>query len=154
MPLTRKVRSLIRRLCRELNRNKVDFLARRADLKTRIGQLQERGKIAIVYSGIDCDGGRWDNRVSEVAAIPVAVERWYDRYEAQAEGPQWQTLEKPSVAADLVEDDRDLAMEAFEDGHSHVLWNCRKPIGNWIWHTPLASSGGVRCSRAAILIVR
>ncbi|WP_262267278.1 MULTISPECIES: hypothetical protein [Microvirga] len=122
MQLTRKYRSLIRRLVRELNRNKVNFLARRADLKTRIGQLQESGKVAIVYGGIDCDGGRWDNRVSMVPAIPMAVERWYDRYEAQAEGPQWQTLEKPSVASDLVEDDRDLALEAFEDGHSHVLF--------------------------------
>jgi hypothetical protein len=122
MQITRKNRSLIRRLCRELYRNKVDFLARRADLKARIGQLQESGKVAIVYGGIDCDGGRWDNRVSEVPAIPVAVERWHDRYEAQAEGPQWQTLEKPSVAADLIEDDRDLALEAFEDGHAHVLF--------------------------------
>ena len=42
--------------------------------------------------------------------------------EAQAEGPQWQTLQKPSFAADLIEDDRDLALEAFEDGHSHVLF--------------------------------
>jgi hypothetical protein len=64
MQLTRKTRSLIRRLCRELNRNKVDFLARRADLKTRIGQLQESGNVAIVHGGIDCDGGRWDNQVS------------------------------------------------------------------------------------------
>jgi hypothetical protein len=124
MQLTRKYRILIRRLCRELNRNKVDFLARRADLKTRIGQLQEGGKIAIVYGGIDCDGGRWDNRVTKVPAIPGAVERWHDRYEAQAEGPQWQALEKPSVASDLVEDDRDLALEAFEGGHSHVLFAC------------------------------
>jgi hypothetical protein len=122
MQLTRKYRSLIRRLCRELNRNKVDFLARRADLKARIGQLQENGKIAIVYGGTDCDGGRWDNRVSEVPAIPVAVGRWHDRYEAQAEGPQWQTLEKPSIAPDVVGDDRNLALEAFEDGHSHVLF--------------------------------
>src|SRR5687768_10297818 len=106
MQPTRETRSLIRRLFRELNRNKVDFLARRADLKTRIGQLQENGKVAIVYGGIDCDGGRWDNRVSEVPAIPVTVERWHDRYEAQAEGPHWQTLEKPSVAADPSEDDR------------------------------------------------
>ncbi|WP_114947272.1 hypothetical protein [Microvirga calopogonii] len=122
MQLTRKSRSLIRRLVRELNRNKVDFLARRADLKAKISDLQEGGKVAIAYGGIDCDGGRWDNRVSTVPASPVAVERWYDRYEARAEGPQWQTLEKPSVASDLVEDDRDLALEAFEDGHSHVLF--------------------------------
>jgi hypothetical protein len=122
MQLTRKYRSLIRRLVRELNRNKVDFLARRASLKTKIAELQEGGKVAIVYGGIDCDGGRWDNRVTQVPAIPVAVEWWYDRYEAQAEGPQWQRLEKPSVAADFVEDDRDLALEAFEDRHSHVLF--------------------------------
>jgi hypothetical protein len=122
MQITRKNRSASRRICRLLNRHKVDLLARRANLKKSLAELQEGGEVAIVYGGIDCDGGRWDNRVTKVSAIPVAGERWHDRYEAQAEGPQWQRLEKPSAAADLIEDDRDLALEAFEDGHSHVLF--------------------------------
>jgi len=121
MQLTRKYRSLIRRLFRELNRNKVDFLAQRIERKKRLAELQEGGMVAIVYGGIDCDGGRWDNRVSLVPATITAVEQWAERYHAQAEGPQWQRLGRPSVAADLVEDDRDLALEAFEDWHAHLL---------------------------------
>jgi hypothetical protein len=122
MQLTRTNRSLIRRLFRELNRNKVDSLALRIERKKQLADLQEDGIVAIVYGGIDCDGGRWDNRVSLVPATITAVEQWAERYHAQAEGPQWQRLERPSVAADLVEDDRDLALEAFEDGHAHLLY--------------------------------
>ena len=122
MQLTRKSRSLVRRLCRKAYRNRVDPLAQRAKLKARLAELQEEGKIALVHGGIDCDGGRWDNRVAMVSATVIAVERWSDRYKAQAEGPQWQTLEKPSLAKDLTEDSRDLGLEAFEDGHAHVLF--------------------------------
>ena len=57
-----------------------------------------------------------------VPATVIAVERWVDRYHAQAEGRQWQSLERPSVAAKLTADERDLAAEAFEDGHAHVLF--------------------------------
>jgi hypothetical protein len=117
MQLTRTNRSLVRRLFRELNRNKVDFLAQRIERQKQLADLQEGGLVAIVYGG-----GRWDNRVSLVPATITAVEQWAERYHAQAEVPQWQRLERPSIAADLVEDDRDLALEAFEDGHSHVLF--------------------------------
>ena len=121
MQLTRTNRSLIRGLFRELNRNKVDSLALRIERKKQLADLQEDGMVAIVYGGIDCDGSRWDNCVSLVPATITAVEQWAERYHAQAEGPQWQRLERPSVVADLVEDNRDLALEAFEDGHAHLL---------------------------------
>jgi hypothetical protein len=121
MQITRTNRSLIRRLCKELYHNKVDFLAQRIERKKQLAELQEGGVVAIVYGCIDCDSGRWDNRVSLVPATITAVEQWAERYHAQVEGPQWQRLERPSVAADLVEDDRDLALEAFEDGHAHLL---------------------------------
>ena len=77
--------------------------------------------VAIVYGGIDCDGGRWDNRVSLVPSIITVVEQWAERYHDRAEGPQWQRLERPAVAVHLIEDDRDLVLEAFEDGHAHLL---------------------------------
>lgn len=122
MQLTRKSRSLIRRVCREAFRSRIEPLLQRMKLKARIAVLQEQGAIAIIHGGIDCDGGRWDNRVVMAAATVAAVERWSNQYKARAEGPQWQTLEKPTLAKDLTEDSRDLGLEAFEDGHSHVLF--------------------------------
>ena len=87
MQLTRTNRSLIRRLFRELNRNKVDFLAQRIERKQQLAEFQEGGMVATVYGGIDCDGGRWDNRVSLVPSIITVVEQWAERYQARAEGP-------------------------------------------------------------------
>ena len=122
MQLTSELRRVLRRLSRKLLRGRIDPLTQRGTLKTHLAELQEEGQIAIVYGGIDCDGGRWDNRVIIVPATVIAVERWVDRYHAQAEGQQWQSLERPSVAATLMADERDLAAEAFEDGHAHVLF--------------------------------
>ena len=89
--------------------------------------------------------GRWDNRVTKVPAISAAIEQWYDRYEAQAEGPQWRRLEKPSLAAALVEDDRDLPVKRIERGCSSKLqWpqsslsalatGCRSPPIRATWN--------------------
>jgi hypothetical protein len=122
MQLTSELRLVLRRLGRKLLRGRIDPLTQRSTLKTRLAELQEEGQIAITHGGIDCDGGRWDNRVALVPATIVAVERWLDRYRAQAEGRQWQSLERPSVTATLMADERDLAAEAFEDGHAHILF--------------------------------
>lgn len=62
MQLTRKIRSLARRLGQKLYRTRVDHLTRRADLKKRIADLQEGGRIAIVYGGIDYPGAGKQSR--------------------------------------------------------------------------------------------
>lgn len=98
-----------------------DWLASRADLAARVATLAEEGEVAIVFGGMDCDCARWDDRVATVPALPVAVVQWIDRYHEGAEGPQWTRLERPSVARDLRSSSRDLALEAFEDGHPHVV---------------------------------
>jgi hypothetical protein len=122
MELTPKRRKCYHRLVRDFLRSREDRLARRQQLQACIAEHAENGRVALVSGGIDCDGGRWDNRVSLVTATVVAVELWIEKYHEYAEGPQWQTVEKPSVAADLTEDCRDLALEAFEDGRAHVLY--------------------------------
>lgn len=58
MHLKRKIRSLARRLGQKTYRTQIDHLTRRADLKKMITDLQEGGRVPIVYSGIDCDGDR------------------------------------------------------------------------------------------------
>lgn len=78
--------------------------------------------IAIVTSGMDCDGARWDNAVHIVPAIPSMVDQWLDSYYTGAEGPQSHYFARPSATRALKRTTRDLAMEAHENGHDHVLY--------------------------------
>ena len=82
----------------------------------------QRGKIAIVTSGMDCDCSRWENSVSIVDANIAEVDAWLERFYANAEGPQGHYIECPSTARKLVRSSRDLALEAFENGHPHVVY--------------------------------
>ena len=76
--------------------------------------------VAVVYGGMDCDCSRWDDRVAILPAVPTVVSRWVDRYHDGAEGPQWTRISRPSRAPKK-STSRDLALEAFEDGHPHVV---------------------------------
>lgn len=100
--------------------NLPDMLERRQALKHAIERKQEDGRIAVVFGGVDCDGGMWDNRVDLIPANVVAFIRWENLYEDGAEGPQWHHIARPSEVEGLEKTSRDLGMEAFENGHQHV----------------------------------
>lgn len=119
--LTKKQQREFLRIIRPLRSARMDHLEDRVALRKRIDQCVERGKVAIVYGGVDCDMARWDNRVAIVQAIPMAVVKWEQNYHDNAEGPQWTRLSKPSRAPKK-SSSRDLALEAFEDGHAHVVY--------------------------------
>lgn len=78
--------------------------------------------VAMVTNGMDCDCSSWSDRVTIVEAIPRHVERVIDDYYAGAEGPQGHYLAPPSTVAELETEYRDLALEAYEDGHAHVVY--------------------------------
>ena len=86
-----------------------------------IAEMAEGGKVALVNSGMDCDCSRWQNRVSMVKATVADVDRWVDDFYNNAEGPQSCYIERPSVARKLQASSRDLALEAFEDGHPYSI---------------------------------
>jgi hypothetical protein len=85
-------------------------------------EFAEKGKVALVNSGMDCDCSRWENNVSLVKATVKDVDQWIDQFYANAEGPQSHYIQRPSVARMLTRSSRDLALEAFEDGHQHVVY--------------------------------
>ena len=99
-----------------------DRLSRREKLAFKIEENAQEEMVAIVYGGRDCDMSQWDNRVSYVPATVTHVEKWVDDYMEGAEGPQWWHIEKPSSAKELESSSRDLALEAHEDGHPHVVY--------------------------------
>ena len=96
-------------------------LQQRAALAREVHRLAEHGYVAMVHGGMDCDGSAWNDRVRLLRAIPVAVEREVNDFYANAEGPQWHHLAAPSTVENLEPECRDLALEAFENDHPHIL---------------------------------
>jgi hypothetical protein len=84
-------------------------------------KMQENGKIALVFSGMDCDGVTYQNSVHTVPANWKNVLQYIDDVVNNADGPVYYYLEYPSVAENLTYYSRDLGMEAFENGHSHYI---------------------------------
>ena len=94
---------------------------KRATILRQVVEYAENGKIAMVNSGMDCDCSRWENSVSVIRATVKSVDKWVNDFYSSAEGPQSYRLERPSVARTLQHSSRDLALEAFEDGHPYSI---------------------------------
>ena len=84
-------------------------------LRAEVDKYAVDGEIAVSVDQMDCDCSRWTSS-SVVAAIPIALERHIEDIYDGAEGPIYGVwFSKPADKAAYVS--RDLAMEAFEDGH-------------------------------------
>lgn len=81
-----------------------DWLARRALRKRVIDAKAERGLIAMVHGGQDCDGGRWDNCVTYLPATTMHTIAWENAELEWADGPRWFHLARPSEGR-RIEDD-------------------------------------------------
>lgn len=79
------------------------------------------GYVALVRSGMDCDGTQYGNDVVYVPATVKDVLERIDSDLAYADGPMHHTIAHPSIARDLHSYSRDLALEAFENGHPWSL---------------------------------
>jgi hypothetical protein len=117
------------RVLRFLDRHFADSLQEATDRRMQrqgflnaIANRAEGGKVAVVWSGMDCDCVRFSGVVSIVDADKASVEAHIEREYEYAEGPLSFYITKPSDAAKIHYESRDLAMEAFEDGHAHVVY--------------------------------
>lgn len=100
-------------------RKDLSVLAQRADLYKRIAECTEDGEVAVVYSGMDCDCVKFCH--SHIfKAIPLAIDREIEGAYEWADGPMSVGVCKPSERPEAYS--RDLAMEAFEDGHQHIVY--------------------------------
>lgn len=115
--LTPALRRLIRRSCRPAEH---DRIANHARFVEQVRVCAEFGEVAVVYGGMDCDCSMWEDRVVLLPAVPVVVDKWICDYHDGAEGPQWTRISRPSRAPKK-STSRDLALEAFENGHPHVV---------------------------------
>jgi hypothetical protein len=101
-------------------RQREDWLARRQTLAGTIAKYQQDGKVAIVESGMDCDGVQYWGRACVVPAHVMFVMQWEENTEKWADGPFNWHLASPEEEIEY--GSRDRGMEAFEDGHPHVIY--------------------------------
>lgn len=95
-----------------------DRLAFRARFAAKVKKLSEAGMIGIEVDSTDCDWSR-ATYTHVMPALPRAVLLYVDKLVEDAEGPTHWDLCRPSDAQPRTS--RDLALEAFEDGHPHVI---------------------------------
>lgn len=79
-------------------------------------------KVALVWSGMDCDCVRYSGSVGlhepNRKAIDASIEHEYE----WADGPCGYYMCTEEEARKVERTSRDLALEAFEDGHPHVVY--------------------------------
>ena len=83
--------------------------------------MADGGKVAVVWSGRDCDGVAYSGDVRLVNATLADVRRHIERYYEWADGPCNYTLMSPSTAALIHPQERDLTAEAHEEGRPHCI---------------------------------
>ena len=99
-----------------------DPLVERMMFAQRVRFYSEKGKVGIHTSGYDCDW-TYGERSRVVNAVPMAVYNFIEKMYAEAEGPISVTLFRPSQYPERSQNcGRNLVEEAFEDGHSHVVY--------------------------------
>jgi hypothetical protein len=86
-----------------------------------VARIKTQRQVAVVWSGRDCDGVRYRNDVWMVEATPAAVDEHIRHTYEWADGPCSYRIVSPTEAEALTYSSRDLALEAFEDGHAHLL---------------------------------
>lgn len=127
-PLMRRaILKLIRRVPEITDAKKyshIDFMIEeRAKWKAKLDAATENGKVGIVVSGMDCDCSKYYHE--KIVAAPKSIVAWLKEYERHCDyldGPETTYFVKPSQIRDGYSEHRDLALEAYEDGHPHVVY--------------------------------
>lgn len=96
------------------------LLARLGIHKT-LASKAENGKVALIESGMDCDGVQYTGHVTLIDANFAAYEKHHDHVAEHADGRFWFAIMKPSDAKNVHYRSRDRALEAYEDGHPHSI---------------------------------
>jgi hypothetical protein len=95
-----------------------------ANIRAHLDQLVPvEGKVGVIESGMDCDCSAYHREYLMPMFTSVAqYKRWAENEYAGAEGPHNMHLVNPDQIDRSRNGSRDLALEAFEGGHSHVVY--------------------------------
>lgn len=121
--IAKKVRRILKRVVRDMPANRaVSLTDSNAQIRAMLDRCTVDGKIGVVLSGRDCDCVSYRREyVCETWRSVAAFKREWDEHCNWLDGPESQHFYRP----DEIEEgyhSRDLALEAFEDGHTHVVY--------------------------------
>lgn len=75
----------------------------------------------VIYGGMDCDCVKYVDRTTFKSRAEFLD--WKQHYQDhEAEGPFWAHQVSKAEFDDLYPESRDLALEAYEDGHPHIVY--------------------------------
>lgn len=105
------------------NEKRIDYtINERAALAQHIQKVMVDGKYGLVIDGMDCDCSRYHREhIHEWRGAVIEHRANLDEY-ADAEGPHSLTYVRPDEINVHGNWSRDLALEAYEDGHPHVVY--------------------------------
>ena len=83
-----------------------------------VRESAENGEVAVVTQGMDCDCSQYVYSFT-MEAVPTIVRRYMNSAYDGADGPMGCSVCKPSERPESYS--RDLAMEAYENGHPHYI---------------------------------
>lgn len=99
-----------------------DGLQARVELGREIASKAYHGKVAMVESGMDCDCVRYSGIVRMIPASIIAWVHATDQAYYNAEGPISLYMVTPEEGRKIKYHSRDLAAEAYEDGHPGIIY--------------------------------
>ena len=102
--------------------NRSDPLAHKLQLIKTVKKFAENGKILLIEGGCDCDGSQYQNKTHLVNATFVEVNAFIEHAEKWADGSIYFDFDFPSNDEDYTRSSRDLVLEAFENGHQHIIY--------------------------------
>lgn len=97
-----------------------EAINRRSAIINCINDRAVDGKVWVAQSGTDCDGSRYQWSAYQIPATYIAYQHELDRIHNSADGPVCLHICKADELPEAWS--RDLALEAFEDGHQHIIY--------------------------------
>jgi hypothetical protein len=102
-----------------------DYIAAACDsnaaIRAKLDACSVNGLIGLITDGMDCDCSKYhDERIIPVWSSVAAFKQWDDDRQSYLDGPETVWLVMPDNVTPG-HSSRDLALEAFEDGHPYSI---------------------------------
>jgi hypothetical protein len=108
----------------ELTQNRYDVCEENAEVRAILDRSVVDGKYGVIVSGRDCDCSAYHREsVREAPRSVIEFKREWDEHCEWLDGPESQRFVRPDQIDSSVNYSRDLALEAYEDGHPHVIYD-------------------------------
>jgi hypothetical protein len=123
--IPKRIRKLMHRHMREAVelKSRGSTVAENAEVRAILDRSWVDGKIGVAVSGMDCDCSAYSRQYTvELPNSVHAFKRWFDEHVSWLDGPESQRFMRPDQVDKTQNWSRDLALEAFEDGHPHVVY--------------------------------